>query len=180
MIFQELSLAGAYAIHMERAYDERGYFARTFCRKTFIARGLKDCGLQCSVSFSGTPRTLRGLHFQIEPYGETKLVRCSRGTIFDVIVDIRRNSPSFGHWHSQELSADNGIALYVPNGFAHGFLTLTGDAEVYYQMAEEYVPESASGLRWDDPDIAIRWPASPSVISPRDAQLPRFRDLNFV
>lgn len=178
--FEDLPLPGAYLIKPDRKEDNRGYFARTFCSDAFAQRGLEPCNLQCSVSFNLLAGTLRGLHFQQTPHEETKLVRCSRGAIFDVIVDIRPGSASFGLWHGEELTESNGVALYIPRGFAHGFVTLTDAAEVYYQMAERYVPGAASGIRWDDPDLAISWPILPNVLSEHDRGLPRLRDLALV
>ena len=175
MIFQNLPLEGALLIRPDRHADERGYFARTYCRETFLERGLKDCSHQCSVSFNTHRGTLRGLHFQAEPHAETKLIRCVRGHVFDVIVDLREESPSFGRWHAEYLDADNGFSLYVPAGFAHGFVTLADDTELIYQMAEPFVPGSAAGIAWNDPDIAIDWPLEPLVMSLKDRSLPTLK-----
>jgi dTDP-4-dehydrorhamnose 3,5-epimerase len=177
MIFKELPLAGAYSIIPNRLEDERGYFARTFCRITFRGLGLADCSLQCSISVNKLAGTLRGLHYQSKPHAESKLVRCARGAIFDVIVDLRTDSPTFGRWHGAELTQINGCAIYVPRGFAHGFITLFDDTEVNYQIADEYIHHAACGVRWDDPDIAISWPIAPRVISENDRKLPRLSDL---
>jgi dTDP-4-dehydrorhamnose 3,5-epimerase len=177
MVFEQLPLEGAYLILPERREDERGYFARTYCRATFLARGLDDCSLQCSVSFNTRAGTLRGMHFQREPHQEAKLVRCSRGAIFDVIIDLRPGSAFFGRWHAAELTETNGQAFYVPRGFAHGFITLSDATEVSYQMAQSFVPGAAAGLCWNDPDLAIRWPMMPTLISEGDRSLPRLKDL---
>lgn len=176
MHFEPLPFAGAFLIRPTRHADERGYFARTFCRQTFIERGLADCALQCSVSFNALAGTLRGLHFQTPPHEETKLVRCVRGAIFDVVVDLRRSSASFGRWHGATLSAENGDAFYIPPGFAHGFVSLEDGSEVNYQMAEPFVPEMAAGIVWNDPDLGIAWPVAPVVIAERDQALPFLRD----
>jgi dTDP-4-dehydrorhamnose 3,5-epimerase len=175
MIFQNLPLEGALLIRPNRHADERGYFARTYCRETFLERGLKDCSHQCSVSFNTHRGTLRGLHFQAEPHAETKLIRCARGHVFDVIVDLREESPNFGRWHAEHLNAANGLSLYVPAGFAHGFVTLADDTELIYQMAEPFVPGSAAGIAWNDPDIAIDWPLEPLVMSLKDRSLPTLK-----
>ena len=158
--------------------DERGSFSRLFCADTFLGQGLCTNYPQWSVSLNKSRGTLRGLHFQAPPHEETKLVSCTRGSVFDVAVDLRPGSPSRGRWVSVELSADNGSALYIPAGFAHGFQTLTDDAEVRYHISERYHPEAARGVRWDDPDLAIVWPTTGRrVISDRDQTLPRLRDL---
>ena len=177
MHFQDLPLSGAYLIVPDRKEDERGYFARTFCRRSFLERNLKDCSLQCSLSHNRVRGTLRGMHFQMRPHGETKLVRCSRGAIFDVMVDLRPSSPTYGHWYGAELTQENAHALYIPNGCAHGFITLRDETEVVYQMAEPFVASAASGFRWDDPEVAIEWPLEPTVVSKRDAALPPLKSL---
>ena len=172
MIFEELPLAGAYVVDMTRAADERGFFARAFCADEFAALGLAGAMSQCSVSFNARKGTLRGLHFQAAPHDEEKLVRCTAGAIFDVIVDIRAESPTFRRWCGTELTADNHRSLYVPKGFAHGFISLADDSEVYYMISVPYVPGFARGLRWSDPAIGIAWPIVPTVISARDAEYP--------
>jgi len=177
MRFHELPLSGAFLIVPDRKEDERGYFARTFCRRTFLERGLEDCSLQCSLSHNRARGTLRGMHFQMRPHGESKLVRCSRGSIFDVIVDLRPSSATFAHWYAAELTQENVHALYIPKGFAHGFVTLRDETDVVYQMAEPFVASAASGFRWDDSDVAIDWPLEPRVVSERDAALPALKDL---
>jgi dTDP-4-dehydrorhamnose 3,5-epimerase len=175
MIFENLPLEGALLVRPDRYSDERGYFARTYCRETFHARGLKDCSLQCSVSFNLRRGTLRGLHFQPEPHAETKLIRCVRGHVYDVMVDLRESSPSFGCWHAEHLNAENGFSLYLPAGFAHGFITIEDKTELIYQMAEPFVPGSAAGIVWNDPDLAIDWPLEPLIISPKDRELPTLK-----
>lgn len=177
MRIEPLSLSGLHLVHPDRHADDRGSFARTFCRATFLQHGLADCGLECSLSRNRLRGTLRGMHWQRPPHGEAKLVRCSRGAIFDVAVDIRQGSPSRGSWCGFELSAENGRAFYIPAGFAHGFVTLTDDADVFYQIADPYVPEAATGFRWDDPDVDIDWPIPPLLMSERDASLPLLREL---
>jgi dTDP-4-dehydrorhamnose 3,5-epimerase len=169
MIFTELALPGAYRIEMERIEDDRGFFARSFCAEEFGAHGLPASMPQCSVSFNARRATLRGLHFQSDPHAEDKLVRCTAGAVFDVIVDLRADSRTRGRWLGVELTAGNRHALWVPKGFAHGFLTLTEGSEVLYMMTVPYAPGSASGVRWNDPAIAIEWPLEPKYISDRDA-----------
>jgi dTDP-4-dehydrorhamnose 3,5-epimerase len=178
MLFRPLHIPGLFLIELERMEDERGFFSRAFCSDTFLQRGLCTDYVQWSVSFNKRSGTLRGLHFQAPPQEEIKLVSCTRGAVFDVAVDLRSRSPSRGKWAGVELSADNGSTLYIPAGFAHGFQTLTDDAEVRYHISERYRPEAARGVRWDDPDLAIAWPnAEERVISSRDQTLPRLRDL---
>jgi dTDP-4-dehydrorhamnose 3,5-epimerase len=174
VIFTELTLQGAYAIDPEMIEDERGSFGRVFCSEEFGRLGLDIAFAQCSVSFNRKKGTLRGMHYQAEPDAEAKLVRCTMGTIFDVLVDIRPDSPAFGRWAGVELSADNRRMVYVPRGFAHGFETLTDDAEIFYQISAPFRPAASRGFRWDDPAVGIKWPqATPSVISARDRELPR-------
>lgn len=168
MQVEPLALAGLAVVRFPRHADARGYFERTFDRDLFAAAGLADCSLQCSLSWSPGAGTLRGLHYQRPPHAETKLVRCLAGRIFDVAVDIRPDSPTFGRWAAVELSPDNGLAIYIPQGFAHGFLTLDEGSLVQYQMAEPFVPGTGSGLRWDDPAIGIKWPLAPALIGDRD------------
>jgi dTDP-4-dehydrorhamnose 3,5-epimerase len=166
--FAPTPLAGAYLVELERLADDRGFFARSFCQNEFKAKGLDPCLAQCNVSFNARRGTLRGLHYQDKPHEEAKLVRCTRGAIWDVIVDLRQDSPTRLRWHAAELSAENRAAFYVPKGFAHGFQTLADDTEVLYQMSEFYQPELARGVRWDDPKLAIAWPIPDPVLSPRD------------
>ena len=172
MKFLPTPLAGAYLIELELLEDERGSFARSFCQNEFRAHGLDPAVAQCNVSFNRKRGTLRGLHYQADPHAEGKLVRCTRGAVWDVIVDLRKRSPTERKWFSAELTADNRRALYIPAGFAHGFQTLQDDTEVLYQMSEFYHPESAHGVRWDDRTLAIRWPIGDAVISPRDRAFP--------
>lgn len=168
MRFVPTPLAGVFAIELDRIEDDRGFFARSFCQEEFRAHGLEPVVAQCNVSFNRLRGTLRGLHYQDAPHEEAKLVRCTRGAIWDVIVDIREESVSRYRWHAVELTAENRSALYVPRGFAHGFQTLVDDSEVLYQMSEFYHPESSRGLRWDDPAFGIPWPLPDPILSPRD------------
>ena len=174
MIFTKISLPGAYLVELERREDERGFFARSFCNREFTDLGLDPCVAQCNISFNHKKGILRGMHYQLPPYAEAKLVRCTRGAIYDVIVDLRRDATTFMKWYSVELTAENRIALYIPKGFAHGFQTLVDDTEVFYQMSEFYAPESARGFRWDDPQFDITWPLQVSQISEKDLALQVF------
>lgn len=175
MRFSETNLPGAFVIDPERHADERGFFARTWCREEFAAHALETKLIQCSVSFNTKAGTLRGLHFQADPYPEVKLVRCTRGAIYDVIVDLRAGSPTFRHHFSVTLTAENGRALYIPGNLAHGFLTLEPGTEVFYQMSESFRPDYARGVRWNDPAFGINWPQPVRVISTRDAGYPDFQ-----
>lgn len=175
MRFVETELEGAYLIELDRHGDERGFFARLWCRDEFAGAGLSSELAQCSISRSATAATLRGLHFQRAPHEEVKLVRCTSGAIYDVIVDLRPGSPTHGRWIGVELDADSGRALYVPKGFAHGFQTLVDDVDVLYMMSTPYAPEAASGVRWDDPFFQIDWPEAGSrTISERDLNWPSY------
>lgn len=174
MIFTETSLEGAFLIEPERREDERGFFARTWCRREFGSHGLHKQWVQCNISFNRRKGTLRGLHYQTPPYEEAKLIRCTRGAIYDVIIDLRADSPTFTQWVAVELTADNRQMLYIPEGFAHGFQTLTDETEIFYQMSQFYAPEYASGVRWDDPALNIAWPAGERTISERDRSYPDF------
>jgi dTDP-4-dehydrorhamnose 3,5-epimerase len=174
MIFTETALKGAHIVDIEKIEDERGFFARSWCRREFETRGLNGKLAQCSISFNPRKGTLRGLHFQVKPHEEAKLVRCTRGSIFDAIVDLRRDSPSYKKSASVVLTAGSRSMLYVPEGFAHGFLTLEDDTEVFYLISEFYAPESQRGIRWDDPSLAITWPGKPAFISSRDRAFPDF------
>jgi dTDP-4-dehydrorhamnose 3,5-epimerase len=169
VIFTESTLAGAYTIEMTRLEDERGFFARSYCARDFAARGLPAVMPECSISFNPRRGTLRGMHFQAAPHTEDKLVRCTAGAIFDVIVDLRADSPTRHRWFGTELTAANRRSLFIPQGFAHGFLTLRDDTEVLYMISVPYAPGFDRGVRWDDPAFAIRWPFEPLVISSRDA-----------
>jgi dTDP-4-dehydrorhamnose 3,5-epimerase len=157
----------------ERHEDERGYFARLWCEREHAEQGLNTNLTQINVSHNRVQGTLRGMHFQIAPHAEIKIVRCNRGSIFDVVVDVRSDSPTYCRWQGFQLNQANGDMLYVPEGFAHGFLTLSDDVEVYYQMSTGYSAESARGLRWDDPALGIDWPGEVKVISQRDLDWPR-------
>lgn len=174
MIFTETKLAGVFEVHPEPHGDERGLFARTWCQAEFEDHGLSGRLVQCSTSFNARRGTLRGLHYQAAPFAEAKLVRCTAGAIYDVALDLRQGSPTFLEWHGAELNARNRHALYIPEGCAHGFLTLEDESEVFYQMSEFYRPESARGVRWNDPAFNIAWPGSVEVISERDRMLPDF------
>jgi len=175
MIFQPVQLAGAYVIDLERIEDDRGFFARAWCQREFEQQGLESRLVQCNLSQNHTTGTLRGMHYQVAPHKEAKLVRCVKGRIFDVIVDLRPGSSTYLQWFGVELSADNHRMLYVPEGFAHGYQTLEADTEVFYQVSEFYSPGSEQGLRWDDPAIAIDWPLAPEIISQKDRHYPDFR-----
>ena len=172
MIFYKTFIEGAYVIDLELIKDDRGFFARTFCAQEFEERGLKPAVVQCNMSSNYKQGTLRGLHFQIAPATETKLLRCTHGAIYDVIVDLRKDSPTYLSHVSVELSAKNRRALYVPEMFAHGYQTLTDNAEVTYQMSEFYTPGYERGLRYSDPKLAIDWPLPVSIISHKDANWP--------
>ena len=176
MRFTETPLPGAWVVDPEPIGDERGWFARIYDEAEFAARGMDSVGVQCNASFNARRDTLRGMHFQAAPHGEPKLVRCARGAIFDVIVDLREDSPTFCAWHAVDLSQANGRMLYVPVGLAHGFQTLATDTEVLYWMGHVYVAEAASGVRWDDPAFGIRWPEPEGerTISERDRGYPDF------
>jgi dTDP-4-dehydrorhamnose 3,5-epimerase len=174
VIFAPTALSGAVVVELERREDERGFFARSFCRREFEAQGLDPCVAQCNVSFNRRRATLRGLHWQAAPHGEVKLVRVTRGALWDVIVDLRAGSPTFTRWFGVELTADNRRALYIPTGFAHGFQTLVDDVEVFYQMSAFYVPDAQRGARWDDPAFGIEWPLRPPFLCDRDASYPDF------
>ena len=176
MRFLATDLPGAYLVELDRHEDERGFFARTWCRDEFRAHGLEAGLAQCSVSRSLRAGTLRGLHLQVAPHEESKLVRCTAGAIFDVIVDLRRDSPTYLSWYGIELDAEQGSALYVPKGCAHGFQTLVDDTEVLYMMSDPYVPEAASGVRWDDEAFGIEWPdADVRTLNERDRSWPDHR-----
>ena len=174
MVFTETGLPGVFVVDIEPRVDERGLFARSWCRAEFEAHGLDGRLVQCSISRSDHRLTLRGLHYQAAPHAEVKLVRCTMGAIYDVIVDLRMDSPTRGKYFAAELSAANHRALYVPEGFAHGFLTLAADSEVFYQMSEFYEPSCARGVRWNDPAFAIEWPPAERIIIERDQNYPDF------
>ena len=174
MIFTETKLSGAFFIAPERLEDERGFFARSYCRREFSGHGLDPRWVQSNISFNARRGTLRGMHYQAAPDEETKLVRCTLGAIHDVIIDLRPDSPTYKQHFGVELSAKNRAMLYIPRGFAHGFLTLTDNTEVFYEMGAFYAPGSARGLRWNDPAFGIQWPGEAAVISGRDANYPDF------
>jgi len=174
MIFNETLLKGAFIIDLEKREDERGFFARSWCQHEFKDHGLNPSLAQCNVSFNTRKGTLRGMHFQVKPDEEARSVRCTQGSIYDVIIDLRPDSPTFKNWIAEELTAENYRMVYVPEGFAHGFLTLEDRTEVFYQMSQFYAPASARGVRWNDPAFAIQWPMAVQVISDRDRSYPDF------
>jgi dTDP-4-dehydrorhamnose 3,5-epimerase len=174
LIFTEVKLAGAYIIDAEPIEDERGFFARSWCSREFEAHGLNPDLLQCNISYNKKRGKLRGMHFQLPPHEEVKLVRCVRGAVYDVIVDLRPDSATFLDWQGMELSEKSRSALYIPEGFAHGFLTLTDETELVYQMSSYFIPGSAAGIRWDDAAVAINWPTQPHCISEKDQNYPDF------
>ena len=174
MKFTETRLQGAYLVQPEPLPDERGFFARTWCVREFGSFGLETRLVQCNISYNRRKGTLRGMHYQVPPFEEDKLVRCVRGAVHDVIIDLRRNSETFGKHIGVTLSAENRSMLHIPKGFAHGFLTLEDDTEVHYQMSEFYAPECAKGFRWDDPAFGIDWPGEVRIISEKDRSYPDF------
>ena len=174
MTFHETKLPGVFEIHLEPNCDERGFFARTWCEREFKSHGLNPAVVQCNISFNVKKGTLRGVHFQAAPYGEAKVVRCTSGAIYDVVLDLRPVSPTFKKWIGFTLTAANRRMLYIPEGCAHGFLTLEDNTEVFYQMSEFYHPESARGVRWNDSAFQIAWPEKVEVISERDRTYPDF------
>ncbi len=174
MIFQETRLPGVFEIRIEPSADERGFFARSFCQQEFRAHGLNPNIAQCNISFNARKGTLRGMHYQAAPHAEAKVVRCTAGAIYDVVIDLRPQSPTFKHWITVNLTAENRLMLYVPEGCAHGFLTLRDATEIFYQMSDFYHPELSRGTRWNDPAFAIVWPEKIEVISERDRTYPDF------
>lgn len=175
MIFREAELPGAYVLELERREDERGFFARAWCRDELAAHGLDARVAQANVSWNERRGTLRGLHFQRAPHAEVKLVRCTRGAVYDVIVDLRPGSPTYTRWLGVELSAENGRSLYVPEGFAHGYQTLVDGSETFYLVSEPYAPGAEGGVRWDDPAFGISWPdVAERVVSAKDGSWPDF------
>jgi len=172
--FTETALPGAYIIDIEPIEDERGFFARSWCQKEFEAHNLNPNLVQCNISFNKKRGTLRGMHYQINPHAEAKLVRCTRGSIFDVIIDLRFKSSTYKQWVAVELNSSNTRMLYIPADFAHGFQTLEDNTEVFYQMSEFYHPECARGVRWDDTAFKIDWPISEEIISEKDRQYADF------
>ena len=177
MEIQPAYLHGVHIIQPKKIGDERGYLVRTHCQETLAAAGLGTTWVQSSLTCSAIQGTLRGLHFQTPPCGEIKLIRCLTGSVWDCLVDIRRDSPTFGKWEAFNLSEENATALYVPEGIAHGFLTLSPDVRMLYSMSAPYSAAHAAGLRWDDPSLAIPWPAVPALLSERDASWPTLAEL---
>jgi dTDP-4-dehydrorhamnose 3,5-epimerase len=175
VIFRGTRFAGTFVIEPERLEDERGFFARTWCQREFETHRLNPRLVQCSISSNKRRGTLRGMHYQIAPHAEAKLVRCTSGAIYDVIVDLRPESATFAQWLGFDLTADNRRMLYIPEGFAHGFQTLEDNTEVFYQMSEFYEPESARGVRWNDPTFNIEWPLLNPIISDKDKTYQDFR-----
>jgi dTDP-4-dehydrorhamnose 3,5-epimerase len=174
MIFKKTAFDGVYLIELDQNIDERGFFARSFCKKEFQENDIDLDIAQSNISFNKKKGTLRGMHYQVSPHAEAKLVSCPRGAVYDVIIDLRLNSPTYCKWLAVELSAQNYRSLYIPKGFAHGFQALSDDTVVLYQMSESYHPESARGIRWDDPLFLIEWPSNNQVISVKDRAYPLF------
>lgn len=175
MIFKETDLKGAYIVDLETNIDERGYFARAWCKKEFSQLGLETNIVQCNLSYNNKKGTLRGMHYQSEPYGETKFVRCVKGALYDVIIDVRKESETYGKWIGVELSEKNGRGLYIPVGFAHGFQTLEDDTLMMYQVSEFYTPGYEKGIRWDDSFFNIKWPEEEQrIISEKDRNWKNF------
>jgi dTDP-4-dehydrorhamnose 3,5-epimerase len=172
MIFTPTKLPGAYVVDLNRLEDERGFFARSWCQREAQELGIDPHVVQCNISFNKKKGTLRGMHLQLPPHAESKLVRVTRGAIYDVIIDLRPDSDTFKQWIAVELTAENRRALFVPKGFAHGFQTLEDETEIFYQMSEYYAPEWAFGVRWNDPAFGVRWPLEVAEISPKDRALP--------
>jgi dTDP-4-dehydrorhamnose 3,5-epimerase len=175
MKFSRTQIAGAFVVDIERHEDERGFFARTFCRDEFATQGLRSSFVQCNAAFNARKGTLRGMHFQEQPYEEAKLVCCTRGAIYDVILDLRPQSSTFQTWSTFELTAANRRMLYIPEGLAHGFQSLEDNTDVFYLMSETHQPGLERGVRWNDPAFAIRWPLANPIISNRDAAYPDFK-----
>jgi dTDP-4-dehydrorhamnose 3,5-epimerase len=173
-MFEPLGLENAWLLRLEQVHDDRGFFARTWSSEEFLAHGLNPALVQSSLSFNRRAGTLRGMHFQAAPHEEAKVVRCIRGAIYDVALDLRRSSATFGQWQARELTADNRLSLYIPEGIAHGFQTLTEDAEVLYLISAPYDAALARGVRWNDPAFGIAWPAEPATMSDRDRNYPDF------
>lgn len=175
MKFTETPLQGSWLIDPVLMEDERGYFARAFCKKELAEKNITMDIAQTNLSYNKKKGTLRGMHYQAAPYGEEKIVTCIRGRIYDVIIDLRSGSPTFSRWYAAELSAENRKSLYIPKDFAHGFITLTDDALIQYYMGEYFYPESARGIRWNDPRFNIMWPLAISVISEKDNSYPDYK-----
>jgi dTDP-4-dehydrorhamnose 3,5-epimerase len=175
MIFLKTNLQDAYLIEPEKREDDRGFFARAWCKNEFEAEGLVGSLVQSNLSFNKYKGTLRGMHFQLEPFSEVKLVRCTRGSVYDVIIDLRPASPTYQQWFGAELTPDNHKMMYVPQGFAHGYQTLEDDSEVFYQVSQFYTPGAEGGVRYDDPLFGIKWPLEVSNISDKDAIWPNYK-----
>ena len=175
MIFTETKITGVYIIEPELLTDERGFFARSFCKEEFRKHGLETDIVQCNISYNKKKGTLRGMHYQVPPFEEAKIVSCTKGSIYDVVVDLRRDSPTYRYWHAEKLSADSYRMLYIPKECAHGFLTLEDNCIVYYQMGALYHPECAQGIRWNDPAIGIEWPVPAGIISEQDQSYVDFK-----
>ena len=172
MVFTETPIPGVVLIEPSRIEDERGFFARSFDESAFRARGMNPCVAQCNISFNRRRGTVRGMHYQAAPFEESKLVRCTRGEIFDVALDLRDGSPTFGKWTGLNLSAENRRMLYLPEGIAHGFQTLADDTEIFYQMGQAYEPTAGRGVRWDDPAFDVQWPEEIACVAPKDEAFP--------
>jgi dTDP-4-dehydrorhamnose 3,5-epimerase len=173
--FLETKLAGVFEISVDRMIDERGFFARTWCKHEFAAQGLETGLVQCSISYNARKGTLRGMHYQVPPFEETKLVRCTQGAIYDVVLDLRPDSVSYKQWIAATLTAKDRNMIYIPKGCAHGFLTVQDDTEVFYQMTQVFDSASARGFRWNDPAFNIAWPDKVEVISERDRTYPDYK-----
>ncbi|HIP52511.1 MAG TPA: dTDP-4-dehydrorhamnose 3,5-epimerase [Chromatiales bacterium] len=176
MKFTETKLPGAFIIDIEKRRDDRGFFARGWCQKEYEAQGLTARIAQANISYSKRKGTLRGMHYQLAPHEEAKVVRCTRGALYDVIVDLRKDSPTFRQWVGVELTQENHRMLYVPEGFAHGFITLQDDTEAYYLVSEFYTPGAEQGVRYNDPAFGIEWPEEPAVMTDKDRSWPDFQD----
>ena len=174
MKFHAAPLRGAYTIELEKRGDDRGFFARLFCQHEFAAAGIPMPIVQINNSLTAKSGTLRGMHYQLPPAAEIKVVRCIRGALYDVIVDLRPNSPTFGHWFGAELTANNRLMMYAPQGFAHGFVTLADETEAFYLTNAFYAPQEERGIRFDDPHFGIVWPQTPIDVSPKDRAWPDF------
>ena len=175
MKFKKTKIAGSWVVYLDQIDDERGFFARAWCRKEFASRGISSELAQANLSFSQRAGTFRGMHFQRAPHEEMKMVRCLHGAIFDVVLDLRPDSPTYCQWHGEEINSDNRRMMVVPEGCAHGFQTLVDNTEILYLVSEAYAPESESGVRWDDPTFDIKWPLSASEMSERDSSYPNFK-----
>jgi dTDP-4-dehydrorhamnose 3,5-epimerase len=175
MIFQESKIPGAWIIDIEPLHDSRGFFAMTWLPDQFSKRGMNPALVQCNLAFNSKRGTLRGMHFQRAPHAQAKVIRATRGALLDVIIDLREHSPTYRQWDAVELTADNHRMLYMPEGIAHGYLTLADDTEAYYHVSAPWVPAAESGVRWDDPAFNVRWPFVPEIVSERDSLWPLLR-----